>query len=228
MNVIWMVAFCLLVVLFVPLPCAYCSLQKRRRATHDYPSDTNAGSGNSRRVWGGIGPYLVGYTRLLCLLYGRIPSFRLRRFCYRHIFRMTISKKAIIYGGCEFRDPWNISIGDSVIGPNCILDGRRGLFIGDHVCFGSQIAVWTLQHSYQDPDFGTNGGAVYIEDYCWITFRTTVLPGRRIGFGCVTAANSVVSQDLEAHGVYAGVPCRRVAERNRDLHYRLTSHWHFY
>jgi maltose O-acetyltransferase len=40
-----------------------------------------------------------------------------------------------------------------------------------------------------------------------------LLPGVTVGDGCVIAAGSVVTGDCEPHGVYAGVPAKRV----RDL-----------
>jgi maltose O-acetyltransferase len=48
---------------------------------------------------------------------------------------------------------------------------------------------------------------------CWIGARSTILPGVTIGDGCLVAAGSVVTKDLEPDGVYAGIPARRV----RDL-----------
>lgn len=44
---------------------------------------------------------------------------------------------------------------------------------------------------------------------CWIGARVTVLPGVRIGDGCVIASGSVVAADCEPNGFYAGVPAIR-------------------
>ena len=39
------------------------------------------------------------------------------------------------------------------------------------------------------------------------------MPGVTIGEGCIVAAGAVVTKDCESHGLYAGVPARRI----RDL-----------
>lgn len=43
----------------------------------------------------------------------------------------------------------------------------------------------------------------------WIGARATILPGVRVGEGCIVAAGSVVTTDCEPHHLYAGVPARR-------------------
>ena len=42
----------------------------------------------------------------------------------------------------------------------------------------------------------------------WIGANAIVLPGVRIGEGCVIAAGSVVVNDCEDNSLYAGVPAR--------------------
>ena len=52
-----------------------------------------------------------------------------------------------------------------------------------------------------------------IEDGVWIGARSVVLPGVRVGEGCVIAAGAVVAADCAPFGMYGGVPARRL----RDL-----------
>ena len=47
-----------------------------------------------------------------------------------------------------------------------------------------------------------------IEDYAWISFRATVLPGVRIGRGAVVAANAVVTKDVEDYAIVGGIPAK--------------------
>ena len=44
----------------------------------------------------------------------------------------------------------------------------------------------------------------------WIGANAIVLPGVRIGEGCVIAAGSVVANDCEDNSLYAGVPARLI------------------
>lgn len=170
---------------------------------------------------------LTGLTHYLCLRVGHIPSFKLRNFLYRVVFQMKISKRTISYGGCEFRNPWNIKIGNSVVGPNNVIDGRGGVEIGNSVCTASFANIWTMQHNPQSTSFGTISGKVVVEDYAWISSRATVLPGRTIGKGSVIAAGGMISKDCEPYGIYAGIPAVKKGNRREDLDYKFQSHWWF-
>ncbi len=73
----------------------------------------------------------------------------------------------------------------------------------------------------QRPGFGVRGGPIVVEDFAWVSFRATVLPGVRIGRGAVVAANSVVTADVEEFTVVGGIPARLIGTRSRDLDYSL-------
>lgn len=42
---------------------------------------------------------------------------------------LDISPKAVLYGGFEMRSPWNIHIGEAVVGVGALLDGRSSIQI---------------------------------------------------------------------------------------------------
>lgn len=171
--------------------------------------------------------YFEGITRYALGKVARIPSFKLRNFLYRVVFRMNITKKTVIYSGCEFQSPYHIKIGDSVIGPGNILDGRCGVVIGNHVCTGSGVKIWTMQHNPQSKFFSVKGAAVEIGHYSWIASFATVLPGRKIQEGAVISTGAIVTKDCEPYTIYAGVPATKKRTRERDLSYELGRHWWF-
>jgi acetyltransferase-like isoleucine patch superfamily enzyme len=152
---------------------------------------------------------------------GRLPSHKLRRVLARAM-GMTIGPRTHLYRWREVRAPANISIGDgTVIGFWATLDGREGIEIGRNVNFSSEVALWTLQHDPQSPDFGVRGGPIVIEDDAWVSFRATVLPGVRIGRGAVVAAGAVVTQDVPSYAIVGGIPARVIGQRTDDLRYDL-------
>jgi lipopolysaccharide O-acetyltransferase len=92
--------------------------------------------------------------------------------------------------------------------------------IGNHVLIASKVFI-------SDHNHGVYGGAmvqsaptippalrelvsrpVLIEDNVWLGEHVCVLPGVHIGRGTVVAAGAVVTQDLPAQVIAAGVPAR--------------------
>ena len=175
-------------------------------------------------------PYLYGWMRYWIIVTGHFPSHRIRNFIYRHIFRMKITKRTVIQGGCEIRSPWNIHADNCVIFTGCILDGRSGIIIGNNVVFGGYVRVWTQEHDFNDSDFKVQGASVIIEDRSWICSDSTILPGVHIGKGAVIASKSCVTKNCDDYTVYAGIPARKIADRSKELHYVLSGKpvWHFY
>ncbi|MBK4728695.1 acyltransferase [Oxynema sp. CENA135] len=160
---------------------------------------------------------------------GKILSQYIRKHLYRKYFGISIGDNSVIYNSCHIRSPRNITIGqDTSIGDHCILDGRSGLTIGNSVNLSTGAWIWTLQHDPSDPDFGVKGGHVVIEDYAWISSRTSILPGVTIGRGAVVATGAVVTKSVEPLAIVAGVPAKKIGERHRNLNYKLKSYQSFF
>ncbi|NDJ18737.1 acyltransferase [Myxacorys almedinensis A] len=131
---------------------------------------------------------------------------------------------SVIYNSCQIRDAHKITIGEnSSIGDQCVLDGRSGLTIGNSVNLSTGAWIWTAQHDPNDPNFGGVGAPVVIEDYAWVSSRTTILPGVTIGRGAVVAAGAVVTQSVAPFEIVGGVPAKKIGDRNRNLSYELGS-----
>ncbi|GAA1917100.1 acyltransferase [Nocardioides lentus] len=98
----------------------------------------------------------------------------------------------------------------------CYLDVARGrVEIGEDCHLAPQVMVLTATHE-RDASGGAGRASQYrttvIADRVWLGARATVLPGVRVGEGCVVAAGAVVAADCEPGGVYGGVPARRLRE----------------
>ncbi|RJP85623.1 MAG: acyltransferase [Desulfobacteraceae bacterium] len=159
---------------------------------------------------------------------GKIPSQTVRKFLYRMVFGIRMAKGVVIYGGVEIRNPRQLKVGEnSIVGHRSILDARRGLTIGENVNLSTGVWIWTLEHDYQDPHFGTKGGEVLIKDYAWVSCRTVILPGITIGKCAVVAAGAVVTKDVPDYAIVGGVPAKVIGTRLSNIEYELGSYLPF-
>ena len=166
-----------------------------------------------------------GYHRWMMIETGRIPSHHIRKFIYRHLYLADIARNVAIYYGAEIRAGINLHIGEgSIIGDKVILDARNGIRIGRNVNFSSEVHIWTEQHDHSDPDFlclSDSSYRVEIADRAWIGPGVTILHSVSIGEGAVVAAGSVVTKDVAPFSIVAGIPAKKIGERNKNLRYSL-------
>ena len=150
-------------------------------------------------------------------------SHHIRNYIYSNVCYLNMGKNAILYYGTEIREPQKIEIGEgSIIGDNSILDGRNGIIIKKNVVFASNVRIWTEQHDHRDPWFRCETqkhSPVVIEDRAWIGSHTVILHSVHIGEGAVVAAGAVVTHDVEPYAIVAGIPAKKIGERNRELLY---------
>lgn len=180
-----------------------------------------------------IDHFMYGWMRYSIIITGKIPSYFFRNFLYRVVYNMQIAKKTVIAGGCEIRSPWNFKAGRCIIMNNCVLDARAGITIDDEVVLGQGVHIWTEEHDVDSPGFKvteSTRGNVSINKRAWICSDSTILPSIEIGEGAVLASRACATKDLESFGVYAGIPAKRIKERNKELDYMLPGrpHWSFY
>lgn len=158
-----------------------------------------------------------GLVWILCNdLLSHLPSKRVRRWGLK-LLGLKMSRDVRFYQGFHVRNPKGISIGKGCsIGPKVLLDGRMGLSIGKSVTIAYEAIVWTLNHDYNDVQFGGKGAPVTIKDYAWICSRAIILPGITIGEGAVVASGAVVTKNVPPYAVVAGIPARVIAQRQRN------------
>jgi acetyltransferase-like isoleucine patch superfamily enzyme len=113
-----------------------------------------------------------------------------------------------------------ISIGnDCSVNPNTILLGTGGITIGNHVRIAGNSFLVASSHKFDRADLpisdqGYTAKGITIEDNCWIGSGVAVLDGVTIQRGCVIGAGAVVNKSTDINSIYAGVPARKLSERN--------------
>lgn len=153
---------------------------------------------------------------------------------------VLISRKASIYS------PEKINIGNNVrIDDFCILSGN--VEIGNYVHIGAYVALYGNEgikindfcgcsarctiYSATDDFSGdymispmvpselinVTGGEVVLEKYVQLGANTVVMPNIKIKEGTAVGAMSFVNKNLEEWSIYAGIPCKKIKERNRNI-----------
>ena len=115
----------------------------------------------------------------------------------------------------------NNAVGDVIIGDHTRIGLHNTIIgpvtIGSHVNLAQGITVTALNHNFEDTNLrideqGISTTPVTIEDDVWIGANAVILPGVHIGNHCVVAAGAVVTKDVPAHSLVAGVPAKIIKQ----------------
>ena len=153
---------------------------------------------------------------------------------------VLISKKASIY------EPYKLKVGNNVrIDDFCIISGNitigsyvhisayvglygsAGIEIGDFSGISPRCTVFSVSDDFSGefligpmiPGNYTNvkQGLVKLKNYVQIGAGCIILPSVTIGEGTVTGAMSLINKDLDEWKTYAGIPCKVIKERKKDM-----------
>ncbi len=115
----------------------------------------------------------------------------------------------------------DVLIGDySIINSGCVLYTGNGIAIGNHVAVAANCTFAPVNHAVKDRSrlireqgFMPSKGGILVEDDVWIGANCVLLDGAVLRRGCVVGAGSIVRGELAAYGIYAGIPLRKLGER---------------
>jgi acetyltransferase-like isoleucine patch superfamily enzyme len=101
--------------------------------------------------------------------------------------------------GCEFNISLGITIGDnSLIASGCrFIDHDHGMLLG---------LPMRTQPSTQK--------AIQLGNDVWLGCNVVVLKGVKIGDGAIVAAGAIVTKSILPNEIWAGVPARKIGQRN--------------
>ena len=134
--------------------------------------------------------------------------------------RNSIINKLLGYqpDNLELLSPFTCDYGNNIVlGKNVFInsnfyfmDGAK-ITVGDNVFIGPSCGFYTANHplDYQTRNQGIEQALpILIGNNVWLGGNVIVLPGVKIGDGCVIGAGSVVTKDIEANSIATGVPCK--------------------
>jgi maltose O-acetyltransferase len=150
------------------------------------------------------------------LIAGILPE-PLRGWWFRPLLG-KMGKGVYIDNRVYFKFPWLVKLGDRVSinrGSEfyCSLANRSKITIGSNVLIGPHVKFYGAGHDYSDDAFVDTGADIEVGDNSWIGAGAVVLQGVHIGEGAIIAAGSVVTRNVSARTIVAGVPAKFVKAR---------------
>ncbi len=115
---------------------------------------------------------------------------------------------------CNFGEYTHITAINSVKVGNGVLTGRF-VVITDNT--HGKLDYSDIEKRPEDREVSSKGPTI-IEDNVWLGDKAAILPGVRIGKGAIIAANAVVTKDIPAYTIAAGVPAKiiKVIQTNNE------------
>ena len=114
---------------------------------------------------------------------------------------------------CNFKVGEEVYIGQDLIVASIISEESCHLQIGNRVAIGPRVTIilssdanWSNLMKKIKPIKGT----IILKDDCWIGAGAIILPRVTIGECAIVGAGAVVTKDVEAYTVVAGVPAKLV------------------
>jgi len=113
----------------------------------------------------------------------------------------------------------NLRVGDkTVFGRNIVVNAYLDVEIGGACIVADMVYVTDFDHVYTDlsvpiKDQGIAKSPVRIGSDVWLGTKVSVVRGTVIGDGAIIAANAVVTRDVPAYAIAAGVPARVIRDR---------------
>ena len=166
--------------------------------------------------------YFVFYTIYGLTKYLPMLSGDFFRYVILKLFLKKIEGWITVRDNVTFWFPERICIGrGTVIGENCFLDGYGGLSIGKDVLIAHSTSCLSEDHGFASRkikirDQQKTFQEIVIQDGCWIGCGVRILKGVKIGKGAIIGAGSVVTKNLPAFSISAGVPAKVIKMRPKD------------
>jgi acetyltransferase-like isoleucine patch superfamily enzyme len=129
---------------------------------------------------------------------------------------ITVGTGVLFSAGCWLNAIGGaIMIGDgSSFSGDCVISAAKSVTIGREVLVARGVHIGDHDHAFVDSSQPVmnqgiaNAAPVTIGDGAWIGHSAVILAGVSVGAGAVIAAGAVVTRDVPAYSLAAGVPAR--------------------
>jgi acetyltransferase-like isoleucine patch superfamily enzyme len=121
-----------------------------------------------------------------------------------------------------------VRIGDkTVLGQECTISAYQHVSIGEQCIIADRVMMIDFDHNVAEVERAIRRQGIYKRDVrvgnnVWIGYGAQILRGARVGDNSIVGASAVVTKDVPANAVVAGVPARviRMREAPSSLEWR--------
>ena len=169
---------------------------------------------------------IIYYLFISKLLHSRFFSLanKIRLYYLEKVLKIKLTtnnkeykKSECVENNVYISDAKNIKIGYGVqINENVFIQGAK---IGNFVMIAPNVAILNSSHNFNSTSHPmalqgkTKMNNVTINDDVWIGRNVIVMPGVKVGKGCIIGAGSILTKDTIEYGIYAGVPAKLIKKR---------------
>lgn len=165
---------------------------------------------------------VVSYETLMSILFSLPRGFFFGYFKKALLQGMgaKIGRRVVFYPGVWIAPGRNLTIEDNVdLAKDVLITTSGGVSIGRDTLVGYRTQILSVNHSIPPvgekiPPSGDQPGHIRIENDVWIGAGCIITAGVTVGQGAVIAAGSVVTKDVPANSIVAGVPARVIRMRD--------------
>ena len=134
--------------------------------------------------------------------------------------RLVLGRWSWVGHGCKIRvHEGEVRIGaKTVLGQECTISAYQQVSIGRECVVADRVMLIDFDHGVVDVERPIRLQGIYKRDVrvgnnCWIGYGVCVLRGVTVGDNCVLGASAVVTHDVPADSVAAGIPARVIRRR---------------
>ena len=184
----------------------------------------------SKKIYFSPFGYVISFFQHLMAPFAK----RMMVYGYRNPITKKYNRATRVSSSAYITDKSKLDMGDNVwVNHNVRIDASGGVKIGDGCQIGyssmilshsSHMAIRLNGEAFIKMDIAERVGYIHksveIGEYTFIGGGSAVMPGVRIGKGCVIGVNSVVTKDVPDYAIVAGAPARIIGSTiNTDKKY---------
>lgn len=134
-------------------------------------------------------------------------------------FGARIGQHVHLHPSVKVWAPWNLRIDSFVgIGEGAVIYCMDQVHIESYAVVSQGTYLCAGTHDVNSSNFQLTTAPITIKRHAWLCAQSFVCPGVVVSEGTVVAARGVVSRSLApGWGVWAGVPAKRVGERDQKV-----------